>query len=84
LSGNVVGMDENAAPSRDEPDFRIYIERQGDRTDITHAVMDLFDIAHTSLDFGSGFLDDEEMAHLYEVGTAMGHKLDPADFKTSN
>lgn len=40
--------------------------------DITDAVMDMYDIAVHSMDFGSGFLSTEEVGNLRRVGKAIG------------
>jgi len=64
---------------RPDPGFRIYVHRsvQGtsrDVIDITHAVMDIYDIAVNSMDFGSGFLSTEEVGNLRKLGEAIGAK----------
>ena len=65
-------IDEAQEAPREEPGFRIYVERDGDRTDVTHAVMDVYDIAAGSMDFGSGFLSTEEVGNLRTLGKAIG------------
>ncbi len=47
----------------------------GSRHDITNAVQVLYDIAHSSMDWGSGFLDNEEMATVIQLAITMGFKL---------
>ena len=42
----------------------------------------LFDVAVSSMDFGSGFLDDEEVAYLREVAGILG--VDPAEATPAN
>jgi hypothetical protein len=63
-------MDEE--PARPHPDFTVYVERDGAKMDVTHAVMDVYDIAINSMDFGSGFLSTEEVGNLRALGTAIG------------
>lgn len=77
-------MSDELEPPRPEPDFRVYVQRPGgslfghtgDRavsyTDVTHAVMDVYDIAVNSMDFGSGFLSTEEVGNLRALGKAIG------------
>lgn len=59
-------------PPRSEPDFRVYVQRGLDMADVTHAVMDVYDIAINSMDFGSGFLSTEEVGNLRALGKAIG------------
>jgi hypothetical protein len=60
-------------PARPEPDFHAVIMRDEMAViDVTHAVMDAYDIAVNSLDFGSGFLSTEEVANLRALGKAIG------------
>lgn len=59
-------------PPRPEPDFRVYVQRETATVDITHAVMDVYDIAVNSMDFGSGFLSTEEVGNLRTLGAAIG------------
>lgn len=66
-------------PARPEPDFRVFVHREWvDGTgwtvsaDVTHAVMDVYDIAINSMDFGSGFLSTEEVGNLRTLGKAIG------------
>lgn len=59
---------------RPDPGFRIHLERDGQRTDLTDAVMDLYDIAISSMDFGSGFLSTEEVGNIRALGKAIGAK----------
>jgi hypothetical protein len=59
-------------PARTEPDFRVYLQRGSETIDVTHAVMDVYDIAVGSMDFGSGFLSTEEVGNLRALGKAIG------------
>lgn len=76
-----VGYEDDGEPARPDPGFRVYVERDGDRIDVTHAVMDVFDVAHNSLDFGSGFLSTEQCIHLRQLGLAIG--ADVSDIETT-
>lgn len=64
--------DEHKEPPRPEPDFSIYVTKGVYDINVTYAVMDAYDIATESLDFGSGFLSTEEVGHLRELGRAIG------------
>lgn len=68
-------------PERKPVDYKIYVEREGKRIDVTYAATDCFDIAHNSMDFGSGFLDNEEMEHLRQFAFAIG--VDDSPFRTT-
>lgn len=68
-------------PPRPEPDFRVFVERGGLKIDVTFAVIDVWDVAHNSLDFGSGFLSTEECNHLRDLGVAIG--ADVSDIHTT-
>jgi hypothetical protein len=57
---------------RPDPGFRVYVERASERIDVTHAVMDVYDVAVGSMDFGSGFLSTEEVGNLRALGRAIG------------
>jgi hypothetical protein len=57
---------------RPDPGFRIYVESEGERTDVTDAVMDVYDIAVGSMDFGSGFLSTEEVGNIRVLGKVIG------------
>lgn len=73
-------MDEAPRP---DPGFRVWVERPDSRgVDVTFAVMDAFDVAVNSLDFGSGFLSTEEALHLRELAKAIG--ADPSPFRTTS
>lgn len=65
-------MNEQPEPPRPEPDFRVYVSRESAIVDVTHAVMDVYDIAVNSMDFGSGFLSTEEVGNLRALGKAIG------------
>lgn len=67
-------MSDDLEPPRPEPDFRVFVVRPTNAitTDVTHAVMDVYDIAVNSLDFGSGFLSTEEVGNLRALGKAIG------------
>ena len=43
--------------------------------DITEAVQILYDIAHSSMDWGSGFLDNAEMATVIGLAVKMGWEV---------
>lgn len=65
--------DEAVEPPRPLPDFGIYVAPfNGPAIDITLAVMDVYDIAINSMDFGSGFLSTEEVGHIRALGRAIG------------
>jgi hypothetical protein len=63
--------DDGVEPPRPDPGFRVYVQRGPDIVDVTHAVMDVYDIAINSMDFGSGFLSTEEVGNLRTLGTAI-------------
>lgn len=65
---------EETEPPRPEPDFHVYVERNSEKANVTHAVMDVYDIAINSMDFGSGFLSTEEVGNLRTLGEAIGAK----------
>lgn len=46
-----------------------------DGQDITEAVQILYDIAHSSMDWGSGFLDNEEMETVIRFAVLMGWEV---------
>lgn len=56
---------------RADPGFRVYVEGPDGQVDVTHAVMDVYDIAINSMDFGSGFLSTEEVGNLRALGNAI-------------
>jgi hypothetical protein len=65
--------DDELEPPRPKPDdFRVYVQRGSDSVDVTHAVMDVYDIAVGSMDFGSGFLSTEEVGNLRALGKSIG------------
>lgn len=75
--------DDMTEEPRPEPDFRVYVlrgsepddpYRWADQIDVTHAVMDIYDIVINSMDFGSGFLSTEEVNNLRILGEAIGAK----------
>ena len=43
--------------------------------DITEPVQILYDIAHSSMDWGSGFLDNEEMEAVIRLAVLMGWQV---------
>lgn len=56
----------------------------GTETDITDDVRATYDIAVGSMDFGSGFLDAAEVAHLHRINAVIGgepleYQSDPCD-----
>lgn len=66
-------MGDELEPPRPEPDFTVWVYRAGEPAiDVTHAVMDAYDIAVNSMDFGSGFLSTEEVGNLRLLGEAIG------------
>jgi hypothetical protein len=65
-------MNDEQEPSRPDPDFRVYVQRGTNTIDVTHAVMDVYDIAVNSMDFGSGFLSTDEVGNLRALGDAIG------------
>lgn len=46
-----------------------------DGTDITESVQILYDMAHMSMDWGSGMLDNEEMEAVIRLAIHMGWKV---------
>jgi hypothetical protein len=74
--------DEGRAAPRPYPAFRVYVIPDSDkglvqnwitaRIDVTHAVMDVYDIAVGSMDLRSGFLSTEEVGNLRALGKAIG------------
>lgn len=65
-------MSDELEPPRPEPDFRVYVHHHDGAVDVTHAVMDVYDIAINSMNFGSGFLSTEEVGHIRTLGEAIG------------
>ena len=67
-------MSDELEPPRPDPDFRVYVDsvHYDAPIDVTHAVMDVYDIAVNSMDFGSGFLSTEEVGKLRTLGKAIG------------
>lgn len=63
--------DDMSESPRPRPDFQILVQRESDTIDVTDAVMDIYDIAINSLDFGSGFLSTEEVGNLRFLGKAI-------------
>jgi len=53
-----------------------------DGRDITEAVQILYDIAHSSMDWGSGFLDNEEMETVIGLAVTMGWKVPDLPYNT--
>lgn len=45
--------------------------------DITESVQILYDIAHSSMDWGSGFLDNEEIETVIDLAVLMGWQVPP-------
>lgn len=70
----------NVEPLRPAPDFRVYVERGKYRADVTDAVIDAYDVAVGSLDFGSGFLSTEQVDNLRHLGNAIG--AEPFNYAT--
>lgn len=61
----------NEAP-RPDPGFSVYVHHHnGETINVTDAVMDVYDIAINSMDFGSGFLSTEEVGNLRALGEAI-------------
>jgi len=59
-------------PLRPQPDFQILVHRPDTApVDVTFAVMDVYDIAINSMNFGSGFLSTEEVGNLRTLGKAI-------------
>jgi hypothetical protein len=44
----------------------------GTETDITEAVKIMYDVVHSSLDWGSGFLDADEAGHIIALADVCG------------
>lgn len=53
-----------------------------DGQDITEAVQILYDIAHSSMDWGSGFLDNEEMETVIRLAVTMGWQVPDLPYTT--
>lgn len=49
--------------------------RTADGIDITEGVKILYDIAHSSMDWGSGFLDNDEMEEVIRLAITLGWQL---------
>lgn len=49
--------------------------RSANGTDITEAVQIIYDMAHNSMDWGSGFLSTEEIHTVIKLAIHMGWKL---------
>lgn len=49
--------------------------RTANGDDVTEAVQILYDIAHGSMDWGSGFLDNDEMAAVIRFAVLMGWQV---------
>jgi hypothetical protein len=56
----------------EERDFVVVLRRGGEEIDVTEAVQAAYDVARGSMDFGSGFLDTEEVVSLRTLGEALG------------
>lgn len=54
-----------------------------DGQDITEAVQILYDIAHSSMDWGSGFLDNEEMETVIRLAVLMGWQVPDLPYSTN-
>lgn len=66
-------MSDELEPPRPTPDFRVIVRHAfRAEVDVTNAVMDVYDIAINSMDFGSGFLSTEEVGNLRTLGEAIG------------
>lgn len=50
--------------------LRIVVYRDGQETDITEGVQALYDLVINSMDWGSGFLSDEDVRPVIEVAEA--------------
>lgn len=61
-------------PGRPEVDFDVIIRSHNgfDNQLSGEALQDVYDIAVNSMDFGSGFLDTEQLGHLRQLGLAIG------------
>lgn len=53
-------------------ELQIVVRLNGVETDVTEAVKVCYDVVHSSMDWGSGFLDVEEMAHVVALAQAAG------------
>lgn len=54
-----------------------------DGIDITEAVQILYDIAHSSMDWGSGMLDNAEMETVIRLAQVMGWQVPDLPYNTS-
>jgi hypothetical protein len=54
-----------------------------DGQDITEPVQILYDIAHSSMDWGSGFLDNEEMEAVIQLAITMGWEVPSMAYTTA-
>lgn len=59
-------------------------EGKADPVDITESVQILYDLAHGSLDFGSGFWDNEEMETVISLAITMGWQVPDPPGRASN
>lgn len=51
----------------------VAIQDDGAEVDVTEAVAITYDLLRNSLDWGSGFLDTQEMSHVIRLGEAAGY-----------
>jgi len=51
--------------------------------DVTESVQVLYDIAHQSMDWGSGFLDNDEMRAVIQLAVTMGWSVPDLPFGRS-
>lgn len=67
------GDDDEIEESRPIPSYRVLVHHDnGTEIDVTNAVIDVYDIAVGSMDFGSGFLSSDEVGNLRALGKAIG------------
>lgn len=52
---------------------RVIVEHDGQRTDITDDLAVLYDAATSSMNWGSGFLDTDEVDSIRRIGRRMGY-----------
>lgn len=63
---------------------KIYAEGGADgEHDITESVQVLYDLAHSSMDWGSGMLDTDEMRVVIQLAVTMGWKVPSLDNNSS-
>lgn len=60
-------------------ELKVTVTRDGVDTDVTEAVTKLYDLMVNTMDWGSGFLDHEDVAHIRAVQVACGFEPEAYD-----